>query len=161
MILLFFLTGKFPLFQSNDDVEALMEIATIIGRKQMERTATLHSMFIMALSAYDVTDLSSRSTFRFKCTCGAGGWYAMARVRHEAEPRVVHAERARSSLLPIQYTILQLVLARRSGEIAESTTIFLTYLSVRQDITHDISRLRPNDDCIIVNTNNSTPANIP
>ncbi len=45
MILLFFLSGKFPLFQSNDDVEALMEIASIIGRKQMERTATLHSPF--------------------------------------------------------------------------------------------------------------------
>lgn len=44
MILLFFLTGKFPLFQSSDDVEALMEIATIIGRKKMERVATLHSM---------------------------------------------------------------------------------------------------------------------
>ncbi|KAI3611739.1 dbf4-dependent protein kinase hsk1 [Moniliophthora roreri] len=42
MILLFFLTHKFPLFQSNDDVEALMEIAVIIGRRQMERVATLH-----------------------------------------------------------------------------------------------------------------------
>lgn len=45
MILLFFLSGKFPLFQSNDDVEALMEIAAIIGRKQLERTTTLHGMF--------------------------------------------------------------------------------------------------------------------
>jgi cell division control protein 7 len=43
MILLFFLTGKFPLLQSSDDVEALMEIAAIIGRKKMEKTATLHS----------------------------------------------------------------------------------------------------------------------
>ncbi|KXN86110.1 Cell cycle serine/threonine-protein kinase hsk1 [Leucoagaricus sp. SymC.cos] len=43
MILLFFLTGKFPLFQACDDIEALMEIATIIGRKKMEITATLHS----------------------------------------------------------------------------------------------------------------------
>ncbi|GLB34222.1 putative kinase-like protein [Lyophyllum shimeji] len=43
MILLFFLTGKFPLFQSNDDTEALMEIATIIGYKEMENVATLHS----------------------------------------------------------------------------------------------------------------------
>ncbi|KAI8982741.1 kinase-like protein [Trametes punicea] len=42
-ILLFFLTKKFPLFQSNDDTEALMEIATIIGRRRMEKTATLHS----------------------------------------------------------------------------------------------------------------------
>lgn len=43
MILLFFLTGKFPLFQSSDDIEALMEIAAIIGRKRMEKAAALHS----------------------------------------------------------------------------------------------------------------------
>ncbi|KZT70349.1 kinase-like protein [Daedalea quercina L-15889] len=43
MILLFFLTRKFPLFHSSDDVEALMEIASIIGKKRMEKTATLHS----------------------------------------------------------------------------------------------------------------------
>ncbi|KAF9463068.1 kinase-like protein [Collybia nuda] len=43
MILLFFLTGKFPLFQSNDDTEALMEIAVVIGRNKMEKAATLHS----------------------------------------------------------------------------------------------------------------------
>ncbi|RDB20032.1 Cell cycle serine/threonine-protein kinase hsk1 [Hypsizygus marmoreus] len=43
MILLFFLTGKFPLFQSNDDLEALMEIAMVIGSKNMEKVATLHS----------------------------------------------------------------------------------------------------------------------
>ncbi|KAJ3851959.1 kinase-like protein [Lentinula lateritia] len=42
-ILLFFLTKKFPLFQSNDDIEALMEIGTIIGRRNMELTACLHS----------------------------------------------------------------------------------------------------------------------
>ncbi len=45
MILLFFLIGKFPLFQSNDDIEALMEIAVIIGRKSMEKVATLHRMY--------------------------------------------------------------------------------------------------------------------
>ncbi|KAI0089224.1 kinase-like domain-containing protein [Irpex rosettiformis] len=43
IILLFFLTKKFPIFQSSDDVEALMEIAAVIGRRKMERTATLHS----------------------------------------------------------------------------------------------------------------------
>ena len=62
IIFLFFLTRKFPLFQSNDDVEALMELSTIIGRKGMERTATLHS-------AYDVFLCSSEFPvfiFRFK-----------------------------------------------------------------------------------------------
>ncbi|KAG2156352.1 kinase-like protein [Suillus clintonianus] len=43
MILLFFLAGKFPLLQSSDDIEALMEIATIVGRQKMEKTAILHS----------------------------------------------------------------------------------------------------------------------
>ncbi|KAF9562510.1 kinase-like protein [Agrocybe pediades] len=42
VILLFFLTGKFPIFQSNDDIEGLMEIAVIIGKKNIERAATLH-----------------------------------------------------------------------------------------------------------------------
>ena len=45
MILLFFLTGKFPILQANDDTEALVEISSILGRKRMERTATLHSEF--------------------------------------------------------------------------------------------------------------------
>jgi cell division control protein 7 len=44
IILLFFLTGKFPMFQSSDDIEALMETAAIVGRKKMEKVATLHSM---------------------------------------------------------------------------------------------------------------------
>jgi len=52
MILLFFLTGKFPLFQSGDDVEALMETATIIGRKKMEKAATLHSMYLGILPPF-------------------------------------------------------------------------------------------------------------
>ncbi|KAF7306773.1 Kinase-like protein [Mycena indigotica] len=43
IILLFFLTGKFPLFQSSDDNEALMELAVILGRKKIEKAATLHS----------------------------------------------------------------------------------------------------------------------
>jgi len=55
MILLFFLVGKFPLFQSNDDIEALMEIATIIGRRKMEKAATLHSMFFNSSSSAKLT----------------------------------------------------------------------------------------------------------
>jgi len=42
VILLFFLTRKFPIFQSNDDIEGLMEIAVIIGKRKIERAATLH-----------------------------------------------------------------------------------------------------------------------
>lgn len=42
IILLFFLTKKFPVFQANDDIEALMEIAVVIGRRKVEKVATLH-----------------------------------------------------------------------------------------------------------------------
>jgi cell division control protein 7 len=42
--LLFFLCGRFPIFRSNDDTEALMEIATIIGKQRMERVAALHGL---------------------------------------------------------------------------------------------------------------------
>ena len=45
VILLFFLTGKFPIFQSNDDVEGLMELALIMGRRNVEKVATLHGRF--------------------------------------------------------------------------------------------------------------------
>ena len=42
-ILLFFLTGKFPLFHCPNDAEALVEISVIIGKKAMEKAAVLHS----------------------------------------------------------------------------------------------------------------------
>lgn len=48
-ILLFFLTGKFPLFQSNDDMEALLELSTILGRREMEYVATLHCKSSLAV----------------------------------------------------------------------------------------------------------------
>ncbi|KIO31104.1 hypothetical protein M407DRAFT_68455 [Tulasnella calospora MUT 4182] len=42
-IMLSFLSGKFPIFNANDDVEALMEIAAILGKRKMEKCAQLHS----------------------------------------------------------------------------------------------------------------------
>ena len=42
-ILLSFLSAKFPIFNANDDVEALMEITAIIGKKKMDKCAQLHS----------------------------------------------------------------------------------------------------------------------
>ena len=46
IILLFFLCGRFPMFRSNDDIDALLEIATIIGKKRMERVAALHGVYL-------------------------------------------------------------------------------------------------------------------
>ena len=42
-MLLSLLTHKFPVFNSSDDIEALMEIAAIFGRGAMEKCAMLHS----------------------------------------------------------------------------------------------------------------------
>jgi serine/threonine protein kinase len=44
--LLCFLTRRFPFFNSNDDVDALMEIATIFGRSKLEGVAIHHSCVI-------------------------------------------------------------------------------------------------------------------
>lgn len=43
VILLSILAHKFPVFNSSDDVEALMEIAALFGRSSMQRCAMLHS----------------------------------------------------------------------------------------------------------------------
>ncbi|EGF99698.1 uncharacterized protein MELLADRAFT_40147, partial [Melampsora larici-populina 98AG31] len=47
IILLCFLTRRFPFFNSNDDTDALMEIATLFGRAKLEKTATLHSQLFL------------------------------------------------------------------------------------------------------------------
>lgn len=43
IILLSILSRKFPIFNSNDDTEALMEISAIFGKGKMEKAATTHS----------------------------------------------------------------------------------------------------------------------
>ncbi|KDQ15378.1 hypothetical protein BOTBODRAFT_108590 [Botryobasidium botryosum FD-172 SS1] len=42
-ILLSFLACKFPIFNANDDIEALMELAAILGKRKMEKCAQLHN----------------------------------------------------------------------------------------------------------------------
>lgn len=54
-IMLSFLSGKFPIFNANDDVEALMEIAAILGKRKMEKCAQLHSETSSRLYARIVT----------------------------------------------------------------------------------------------------------
>jgi serine/threonine protein kinase len=118
MILLFFLTGKFPLFQSGDDVEALMEIATIIGRKKMEKTATLHSTYLgeIYISAVSLCFsrprlqiylfsifLIRRSNIRDERTSYITRRYAMARVRSKAERRVNGTTHPQPPFLPLQH----------------------------------------------------------
>ena len=43
VILLCLLSRRYPFFNSNTDTEALLEIATIYGKKNMERVATVLS----------------------------------------------------------------------------------------------------------------------
>lgn len=45
VILLAVLCQKFPVFQSNDDVEALLELGALFGRIAMEKVAMLHSKY--------------------------------------------------------------------------------------------------------------------
>lgn len=52
-ILLSFLSCKFPVFNANDDIEALMEIAAILGRKRVEKCAQLHSQTFQYSSFID------------------------------------------------------------------------------------------------------------
>ena len=42
MILLTILAQRFPFFNSADDIEAMIEIATIFGQKKMRQCAALH-----------------------------------------------------------------------------------------------------------------------
>lgn len=42
-ILMCILACKFPIFTAGDDVEALMELAAVYGRKTMEKCGKLHS----------------------------------------------------------------------------------------------------------------------
>ena len=65
VILLSILTHKFPVFNSNDDTEALMEIAAVFGRNQMERCAMLHSESPKEFTGYN-TD--HRSNYNDQCT---------------------------------------------------------------------------------------------
>ncbi|PLW06558.1 hypothetical protein PCASD_16109 [Puccinia coronata f. sp. avenae] len=46
--LLCFLTRRFPFFNSNDDVDALMEIATIFGRSKLEGVAIHHNRTVIS-----------------------------------------------------------------------------------------------------------------
>lgn len=50
IILLSILTRKFPIFNSNDDTEALMEISAIFGKTKMDKCASIHSEFAFSTS---------------------------------------------------------------------------------------------------------------
>jgi cell division control protein 7 len=45
VILLTILSRRFPFFNSSDDVDAMIEIATIFGKQRMKQCAALHGCF--------------------------------------------------------------------------------------------------------------------
>lgn len=60
-VMLFFLSGKFPIFAANSDMEALMEQAAILGRDVMENTAALHSKTLPTREVYPLKDSIDRT----------------------------------------------------------------------------------------------------
>jgi cell division control protein 7 len=60
VMMLSILTHRFPIFNSTDDIEALMEIAAIFGRSAMERCALLHSMSFFSLVLSRLTQQTGR-----------------------------------------------------------------------------------------------------
>lgn len=68
IMMLCFLTRRFPFFNSNDDTEALVEIAAIFGRKRMERCAAVHSKAFDSSPALLTNSKSFRSNFCFQYT---------------------------------------------------------------------------------------------
>jgi hypothetical protein len=99
VILLFFLTRKFPLFQSNDDNEALLEIACIIGKRKIEKAATLHSelhFFILNMASEHST--LCRQNIHLKSSHSRRR-HVLERVRREAEPRYIYPTPCDTSFL--------------------------------------------------------------
>ena len=74
------------MFQSNDDVEALMELSAIIGRKGMERTATLHSAYDNFLGTLVVHPPLERSHVLHERPIGIHRGNDLATICGEAEP---------------------------------------------------------------------------
>lgn len=92
MILLFFLVGKFPLFQSNDDVEALLEIACIIGRRRMEKVATLHCERLQKRIGAVILIGSYSPDIHHKYSIDYTRRKALARIRRDAESETAGAD---------------------------------------------------------------------
>lgn len=102
VILLFFLSKKFPIFQSNDDIEGLMEITAIIGKRKIERAATLHGKSYISLSHPDIHKffLTARSNDSDERPRPRSRWDIMARVRRASESRHMEAPEIRHEVLP-------------------------------------------------------------
>ncbi|EPX72394.1 CDC7 protein kinase Hsk1 [Schizosaccharomyces octosporus yFS286] len=75
VILLSFLTKRFPMFNSKDDVDALMEIACIFGKNEMRQVAALHGC---AFETNVTTLTEKRVNFRkliLWASCGSASIY--------------------------------------------------------------------------------------
>ena len=53
VILLTILSRRFPFFNSSEDVDAMIEIATIFGKQRMKQCAALHGKHSLRSSPYN------------------------------------------------------------------------------------------------------------
>ncbi len=67
IIMLAFLTKRFPIFNANDDNQALIELATIFGSRRMEQCAMMHSELVIS-SSREQLDADRLPDRTFKCT---------------------------------------------------------------------------------------------
>ncbi|KAF9143129.1 hypothetical protein BGX30_001249 [Mortierella sp. GBA39] len=64
VILLCFLSGRFPFFHSDDDLEALLEIAVVFGQREMAAVAATFSKFNIQRVSAQISDRQERSSSR-------------------------------------------------------------------------------------------------
>ena len=97
-----------------------MELSTIIGKKGMERTATLHSASDFFFKDLSVQFLLSRSHILHKCPVDTRGGDDLVPVCGKAEPkRDDTQERVATFLPPLQI---------RRNHLGRATPIFLSIL---------------------------------
>lgn len=89
VLLLCFLSKRFPFFNSLDDIDALIEIATIFGRRKTEACALLHGC-VFETSIPTIKDAPYQfETLIEWCLTG----YRPRRVSHPGPPRPVNPKR--------------------------------------------------------------------
>lgn len=89
VLLLCFLSKRFPFFNSLDDIDALIEIATIFGRRKTEACALLHGC-VFETSIPTIKDAPYQfETLIEWCLTG----YRPRRVPHQGPPRPINPKR--------------------------------------------------------------------
>jgi cell division control protein 7 len=90
VILLTMLSRRFPFFHSADDIDALLEITTIFGRKKMRETSFLHGqVFETNIPSYSESGHSLEKIILW-CTGRTGDKTAPKKELEDDEKEAVH-----------------------------------------------------------------------